>query len=65
MAFLNSSPTPVLVDPQAVHSFINTKLVETHRLTKHRMTQPMLVTLHDGEEKEKFLCPGVELKIRE
>jgi hypothetical protein len=64
MAFLNSLPTPILVDPKASHSFVNAKFVKIHRLTKCPMRRPMLITLPNGEERAKFICPRVALKIR-
>jgi hypothetical protein len=62
---VNSTPTTVVFDPRASHSFISSAYVKKHKITMLPMRRPVIVKTLEGEMKVNRKCPGVSLNIKE
>ena len=61
---VNSTPTIVLFDPSASHSFISSAYVKEHKITMLPMRKPVIVKSLGGVMKANRICPKVSLNIK-
>jgi hypothetical protein len=62
---INSVPATVLFDSGASHSFITEQFVTKHDVLMSSMKTHLLISSPNGEMKSTYVCPQVNLKIRE
>jgi hypothetical protein len=62
---VNSVPATVLFDSGASHSFITEQFVVKHDIPMSSMKTHLLISSSNGEMKSTYICPRVNLKIRE
>jgi predicted aspartyl protease len=62
---INSIPATVLFDSGASHSFITEQLVAKHDIHMSSMKTHLLISSPNGVMKSTYVCPQVNLKIRE
>jgi hypothetical protein len=62
---INTVPATVLFDSGASHSFITERFVTKHDVPRSSMKTHLLISSPNGEMKSTYVCPQVNLKIRE
>jgi predicted aspartyl protease len=62
---VNSIPATILFDSGASHSFITEQFVAKHDIPMSSMKTHLLISSPNGEMKSIYVCPRVNLKIRE
>jgi hypothetical protein len=63
MFLVNSTPTSILFDSGASHSFISAQFVAKYGIPVHSMPNHMLVSSLGGNMKALYQCLGVSFKI--
>jgi hypothetical protein len=62
---INSVPATILFDSGALHSFITERFVTKNEVPRSSMKTHLLISSPNGEMKSTYVCPKVNLKIRE
>jgi hypothetical protein len=62
---INSVPATILFDSRASHSFITERYVAKHDVPRSSMKTHLLISSPNGEMKSTYVCPQVNLKIKE
>jgi hypothetical protein len=62
---INFVPAPILFDSGASHSFITEQFVAKHDVPRSSMKMHLLISSPNSEMKSTYVCPQVNLKIRE
>jgi predicted aspartyl protease len=62
---VNSVPATILFDSGASHYFITEQFVAKHDIPMSSMKTHLLISSPNGEMKSTYVCPRVNLKIRE
>jgi predicted aspartyl protease len=62
---VNSVPATILFDSGASHSFVTEQFVAKHDTPMSSMKTHLLISSPNGEMKSTYVCPRVNLRIRE